>query len=255
MFTTFFSEAVEQLKQNPSAMLAAGGTLELTPDGSLLFAPQAFWPRDGLYTPEQGLSFMLRGYHPSWNTILFRTEVLRTIGTFDASIPNVSDVDFTLRITCRYPYILFRRPCGVFTRHSQSGSEFTDPGVLNQIDTMMERLYSDPLISSYCQDAIRNNLATMKRKRILQVAIKHLIRREPHDAHLAMSIYHGTNPPTALSALVTAIASIGQRFPVVLISFGPLELLRRAVRQTASRIAAAKNGVPLNFKEQLRALG
>jgi len=243
----FFATAVTWLERYPSARLAAGGTLELTGLGELVFAPQAYWPRDGYFSPPQGLDLMLRGFHPSWNTILFRSEILEEIGGFNPDLPNVSDFDFTLRIVCRHPYIVFREPSGVFVRHPSSGGEFADASVIGQFELMTAGLLAAEDISDASKELIRRELPIMLYKRILQIAVKALLRRQPERAREALASYHNRYPATLFSLALDSLARAGTIFPPLLSALLPADALRRRTFKNRIYSAARSNGVLLDI--------
>lgn len=238
----FFETAVSWLDRYPEARFAAGGTLEMSDTGSLLFAPQAYWKNDGYYVPPEGLDLMLTGFHPSWNTMIFRRRVLDEIGEFNAAIPNVSDVDFTFRVACRYPYVVFREPSGIFVRHESSGGEFADTSIVEQYERMMEGLLSAPDIEPAVKALIRRRLSTQLCKRIVQIGIKQLLRNRPEEARKTLAFYHRRYPRTLLSNAVAAGAAAAARAPFLLAALKPLESLRKSVRSRMSRAAAQSSG-------------
>lgn len=245
----FFATAVSWFERYPEARFVAGGTLEMSDRGELLFAPQAYWPREGLFVPPDGLDLMLSGFHPSWNTMIFRTAILQEVGEFNSAIPNVSDLDFTLRIASRYPYIVFREPSGIFVRHAASGGEFSDTSIIAQYETMMAALLADEHIGEPAKALIHTRLLDQLSKRIIQISIKQLLKGEPQHTRQTLRVYHQRYPRTALSAAVTLAARACVMFPPLLRTLGPLERMRKFARTRMTFRAARRNGELLNVGE------
>ncbi|HEY1977504.1 MAG TPA: glycosyltransferase family A protein [Candidatus Baltobacteraceae bacterium] len=245
IFPDFISEAVSWLERFPDARFAAGGTLEVFDNGALLFAPQAFWPRDGCYVTPDGLTHMLQGFHPSWTTVLFRRQVLEEAGEFDPALGNVVDLEYTLRVAAQYPYVVFRKPSGVFSRHSAAGGEFTSAAIVDQFEDMTQRLLALPTLDQPTKAIVESELAGMRHKRAMQVAVKELLRAQPVRAAETLRYYHQRYPRTNLSRFLSLVSAAGAVCPPLLATMRPLEALRRSVVARKSRMAARKHGVDL----------
>lgn len=246
IFPDFISDAVSWLDRVPDARFAAGGTLEVYDTGELLFAPQAFWPRDGRFVSPDGLDLMLRGFHPSWTTVLFRREVLDEVGEFDSALGKVVDLEYTLRIAVEYPYVVFRKPSGIFSRHSDAGGEFTSVAVVDDFEEMARRILELPGLDPRTKSMVDFELSAMRHKRAMQVAVKDLLRAQPGRARETLSYYHERYPKTSLSRFLSLVSAVGTACPPLLLTMRPLEALRRRLVARKSRLAARKRGVDLS---------
>jgi hypothetical protein len=186
---------------------------------------------------------MLSGFHPSWTSILFRRSVLDEVGEFDPALGNLVDLDFTLRIASRYPYVIFRKPSGIFRRHSAAGGEFTSAAVMEQFVKMTERLLASSGVDEASKSLIRAELRPMQYKRVMQVAVKDLLRVEPASSRETLRLYHRAYSKTVLSRFLNTLAVIGTVCPPLLLTLRPLEVLRRNAVALRTRIAARRNGV------------
>lgn len=245
IFPEFFADAISWLDRVPDARFAAGGTLEVYDTGELLFAPQAFWPYDGRYVAPDGLKLLLQGFHPSWTTVLFRTKVLDEAGEFDSALGKVVDLEYTVRIAAAYPYVVFRKPSGIFSRHSAAGGEFTDAGIVDEFDEMARRFAAMPSLDDGVKALIESELGAMRHKRAMQVAVKDLLRMQPDGARRTLRYYHGRYPKTALSRFLSVVSAVGAACPPLLATMRPLETLRRNVVARNSRKAARDRGIDL----------
>jgi cellulose synthase/poly-beta-1,6-N-acetylglucosamine synthase-like glycosyltransferase len=245
----FFADAITWLGRYPAARFAAGGTIEMSERGQFLFAPQAYWQREGYFEPPEGLNLMLRGFHPSWNTVVYRRQALDEAGAFDEALQSTADLDFTLRIACRYPYVVFRKPSGIFVRRTDSITDLTNRSVDQQYDLIIERLASCPDISGDTKELIARTLSGQSGKRLIQIAFRQLLRLDANAAGEALGSYRRRYPRTALYAAVTTIARVGKALPPLLYLLQPIEALRRIVRAWMSLAAARMHGAaPIDSK-------
>ncbi len=243
IFADFFAEAISWLNRVPAAGFAAGGTLEATPDGALLFSPQAYWPRDGSFGLNDGLPLLLRGFHPSWTTMVFRRSVLDLIGAPNPNLPNLLDLDFTLRVATRLPFAVFRRPSGIFLRHASSAGDFADYSVITQYETMIEQ-YSSGELPGHVKALFRTELREQMGKRVCQIAAKQLLRGDARTALETLASYHKRYAPFTASLLIRAIAGSATIFPPLVVAARALDALRRSLRTSASAVAGARNAAP-----------
>lgn len=122
----FYRRALDDLASHPEAMFWAGMTLNADEDGKIWDARVAAWPREGLFTPPEGLLRVMHGMHPVWTGILFRREVLDRVGYPDTQVLGPFDLDFILRVAARFPYLLYKVPVAVYTLNATSFSA-TEP--------------------------------------------------------------------------------------------------------------------------------
>jgi glycosyltransferase involved in cell wall biosynthesis len=122
----FYRRALTGLAAHPEAMFWVGTTLNVDERGTIWDARIARWPRAGIYVPPDGVMAMTGGMAPTWTGILFRREVLELAGFIDPETVGPSDLDYTLRLGARFPYLLERDPVAVFTLNSE-GFSATQP--------------------------------------------------------------------------------------------------------------------------------
>ena len=138
----FFEEAVSDFGQFPDAMFWAGTTVRMTPEGRVYDAHADSWPREGLYTPADGLRELLSGNLLVWTGILFRREVVTNVGLLDLEVGGPSDVDYVLRIAAQYPFVVRKWPAAIFMLNPDSFSETAPfstfwPGWLKMIENIV----------------------------------------------------------------------------------------------------------------------
>lgn len=118
----FYRRALAGLAANPAAMFWIGVTLNVDKRGIIWDARLERWPREGLCSPPEGVLAMVGGLAPTWTGIVFRREVLDLVGFTDPETIGPSDLDFTLRLAARFPYLFEKLPVAVFTLSPDSFS-------------------------------------------------------------------------------------------------------------------------------------
>jgi glycosyltransferase involved in cell wall biosynthesis len=118
----FYKRALHDLDENPGAMFWAGMTLNVDESGKIWYARVDGWAREGLFVPPEGMMAMMHGMSPVWTGIVFRREILDTIGFPDPEVLGPADFDFILRAAARYKYIVRKHPSAVLVLHDTSFS-------------------------------------------------------------------------------------------------------------------------------------
>jgi glycosyltransferase involved in cell wall biosynthesis len=118
----FFRQAMAGFAAHPQAQFWAGLTLNVDESGTIWDARVLRWPREGLYVPPDGLLRITGGMSPTWTSIVFRREVLDSVGLPDRDTLGPMDLDFVLKIAARHPFVLSKAPTAVFTLNTASFS-------------------------------------------------------------------------------------------------------------------------------------
>jgi glycosyltransferase involved in cell wall biosynthesis len=118
----FYRRALAGLTANPDAMFWVGMTLNVDERGTIWDARLEKWPREGKFCPPEGVLSMTGGLAPTWTGIVFRRELLDVLGFIDPETLGPADLDYTLRLGARFPYLVEKHPSAVFTINSGSFS-------------------------------------------------------------------------------------------------------------------------------------
>lgn len=118
----FYKHALASLLEHPDAMFWAGMGLSVDERGTIWDARIDRWPREGVFTPPEGLMAMMHGMAPVWTGVVFRREVLEHIGFLDQDTLGPSDLDFMLRTAASHPYVLSKHPSAVYVLNTKSFS-------------------------------------------------------------------------------------------------------------------------------------
>jgi glycosyltransferase involved in cell wall biosynthesis len=122
LFPGFYKRAVAELIRNPGAMFFAGVTFLVDEQGNICDARLMRWPREGLFTPPEGLMRLMHRMAPIWTGVVFRRDVLDRIGVPDKQVQGPSDLDYMIRITAQFPYLMEKIPAAAYTLNSSSFS-------------------------------------------------------------------------------------------------------------------------------------
>lgn len=128
LLPSFYETALHGFEQHPDAMFSAGSTISMTEKGEVTHVPMAQWARDGYFTPPEGLFVWTIQRHPVLPGLLFRREVTEQVGFPDPDLFN-SDFEYEWRVVSRFPYVVSRIPCAVFTVHEHQTTRNSDAAV------------------------------------------------------------------------------------------------------------------------------
>jgi glycosyltransferase involved in cell wall biosynthesis len=116
----FYETAIAGFLEFPQAAFSAGAVIDMTEEGRFLAISKTTLLERELRIPPQGLFNMITDYI-NWTAILFRQEVISTVGSLDFSVKPI-DLDFVLRTASRFSYAVAKKPCGIFIHHPSSYS-------------------------------------------------------------------------------------------------------------------------------------
>lgn len=139
----FYESALEVFDRHPDVMFVAGTTVVIDEKGIPAYVPLREW-RPGLYRPPDGFVAMWENGHPKWTGILFRREVIQTVGLPDERVGLPGDLDFELRIARRLPFYVLGKACALFVTHEAGDSLWKSVAqVLPGYMIMLDRVLND----------------------------------------------------------------------------------------------------------------
>jgi hypothetical protein len=118
----FYKQAIEELTNHPEAMFFAGVTFLIDEKDNICDARLMRWPREGLFKPPEGLMRLMHRLAPIWTGVVFRREVLDRVGVPDKELVGPSDLDYMIRITAQFPYLMKKIPAAAFMLNPASFS-------------------------------------------------------------------------------------------------------------------------------------
>jgi len=176
LFPNFYASVLPGFEAHPQAMMSIGSTLEFGEDGELLYAPLALWKRNGLYAAPAGAFEMLSNRHPTWTSIVFRRELLDSIGFLDLQVGPPADLDYELRAAARFPIVVTFEPCGAYVRHAGAASIREDTRIVSGFEKIISNLVSDEHIALSDRKRFRSRLTKQIQSKLLEICVKSLLR-------------------------------------------------------------------------------
>jgi glycosyltransferase involved in cell wall biosynthesis len=116
----FYATAMEGYRDCPQAGFVAGSVIVMSDQGEILAVPLDAWPHEGAYAPPEGLIELIAHKLPVWTSILFRKELTDAVGTLDLEVGAASDFDYQLKVAARAPFVISKKPCGIYVSHAAS---------------------------------------------------------------------------------------------------------------------------------------
>ncbi|MBD3337952.1 MAG: glycosyltransferase [Candidatus Lokiarchaeota archaeon] len=121
LLPNFYDDAINALNLNPKAIFFSGQTLRVTSDFKKISGSLDKW-KQGLISPPMGLIHVLEKGIPVWESVLFRSRVLKKVGLLDPSFKHACDQDYIMRIARYYSFYVSKKPCALFFVHDESWS-------------------------------------------------------------------------------------------------------------------------------------
>jgi glycosyltransferase involved in cell wall biosynthesis len=210
----FFERALNDLEAFGMAMFWAGLTVRMTSNGTVYDARVELWPREGLYSPPEGLFELAHGKAPTWTGVVFRREVLDRVGLLDLEVRAPSDLDFILRIAAHYPFLLRKQPVAVFVLNPESFSEQSPladhwPGWLKMIGNVA----AVDSLSGQARERISDMLNADARRMLLRRSANALQKGNYAFARQAARVLHDHYRKPIYGLLIRALAAACANIP------------------------------------------
>ncbi len=117
----FFKDAINILNQHPEAMFFAGQTVMINDKGQKVGESLKSWP-SGIISPPEGLVYIYEKGLPIWESVLFRSNALTSVGFLNSSVNGAADQDFIMRLARKHALYISKQPCASFLFHNDSWS-------------------------------------------------------------------------------------------------------------------------------------
>jgi len=228
----FFRTGVEELQRYPEAMLFVGRLILAQPNGHVFGVTGDKW-RAGLEYPPSTFLKMTGGH--TWTSMIFRRDVLGTVGPLDPQAGPAGDQDFELRVTARHPAVMSKALCAIFCLHPTSNSVSDPvtpllcgiPRIVRNVGRVIDEGVRDGLITIDVGKTMRTAMLAGLRQQLLTTALVAACRGQRESAIAAADFlaqpagYNGharflralANPALPRSLVSTAyrIARLGRR--------------------------------------------
>lgn len=236
----FYERALDALQRHPGAMLAALQVLHVDPRGRVLGVQGASW-KAGLHQPGEALLEILAHGHPTWTGVLFRREIVATVGPLDEQTGNASDLDFELRAAGRCPIVLCTEPGAVFLSH-EGGASF-GPVLGDTIPTwqrIIGKIAADEQIPRPIRTGVAADLAHRVDERLFTIAVGAARRGNREEASRAATLLAERARGQRRSRVASAIVAICARVPPARAPLGLVVALRNWRHRRRWRDAQAR---------------
>ncbi len=205
---------MDGFKKYPEAFFSVASTAYMDYGGDLLSPFVSNW-REGLYEPPEGVIEILKRGNMVWTGILFRKEIIKKIGILDERVGMACDLDFVLQGAARFPFIVSPKSGAILFVDHLSGNEarrfnFTWPGWLEMIRNITEI----EQIPSNIRIEIEQILTEQLKKRLFQIGIASIIRKNFDDTYQAASVLNSRYHWKIRAFLLFVSAKVCQYFPL-----------------------------------------
>ena len=237
----FYEGAIRGFDEHADALFSAGSVISMTHRGEILGSQLSLWPRDGYYTPPEGLFRMIEIEHPTWTGVLFRKEVIQRIGLLDQEVGALVDMDFELRIAALSPFVISRKPCAIFVYHPSSFCSLMDlhhiwPGWLKIISNLTEDKRIPPHVRARAEEALTRRLISS----LFGTGL--IVRKEFEQAYRAAEILRANYNQTKKAAVLYTITKLCEHFPPAFFLLVGRSRIRLAIRWIKSQILKKQLG-------------
>ncbi len=153
----FFEVAMQSLSANPDAMFYAGLTVQV--EDNKIIGVSKNGGRFGVLSPPDSLLDIL-DHQLLWNSIVFRSKVVDSVGFLDADVGGPADMDFEFRVAAQHPVVISTEPSAVYMLHTQNvyarSSDYRS--YMRGFKLITSRMMSDDSLSLDTRMQIKNKL-------------------------------------------------------------------------------------------------
>jgi hypothetical protein len=208
----FFQTGIRELQRYPEAMLFIGRLVIAQPDGYVFRVTGSKWTMEGLEFPPSTFVKLAEG--DTWTSMIFRRDVLDTVGTLDPEIGPAGDHDFELRVAALYPAVISRSLCAIFCIHPASSSVSRPlthllkgiPRIVRNVNQIIDRGVSEQRISIEAGHTMRRVLITGLRRQLATMALVAALKGQPESIVAAVDFLaqeHGFSRRAMLLKVLT----------------------------------------------------
>ena len=237
----FYRNALAGLRENPQAMFWVGETIWVNELGLVWDARVSRWPREGVFSPPEGLTRMMHGLAPTWTGVVFRREIFDRIGFLDLEALGPCDLDFMLRAASQ-PFVLSKSPSAVYMINTASFSATQPlssfwPGWQKLFRNMEHNAAFDPGTRSVALAALHRDAQRMLFRRGVNALTTRRYDFSREAAH-ALQSYYGMR---ARSRTLEVLAAVCERAPWL------QRLFAAAYRWLERRLVASRGELEVQF--------
>lgn len=158
----FFEDAIEGLSRYKEAILFAGQSIKINEKGQELGGSVDLW-RPGLIYPPDGLLYIFEKGIPNWESVMFRSVVISSVGLLDPAFGGGADQDFMMRIAREHAFHISKKPYAHFLYHRDS---WTNSRGLDDFLSEEKKLLRPWLRDRDLKDVIKVRIKKASNKRV-----------------------------------------------------------------------------------------
>jgi len=207
----FFECAINKLKCHSNAVLFAGQAIRVNERGQKVSGSLDHWDLGIVPPPKAFLSILEKGI-PNWESVVFRSEIIKKVGLLNASFHGAADQDFMMRIARNHTFYTSAKPCALFLFHKNSWSSNRDPlEVMTTIKKRLQPFLQDESLSPKMKLRIRKARRNKINATIREVVYKKCLAEENAEAiemlSKLMSIEEALNFKTLIVIMLAKLSS------------------------------------------------
>jgi hypothetical protein len=185
-----FETAFNGFDRFPDAAFSGGSTITSSDAGEVLAVPVSLWKREGYYSPPDGLLEIFGARNPTWTSIVFQKSAFDAVGGLDSDSGELADVDLVFRIAVRFPFVISKKPCGIYVSHGETYSNSVRmrtmwPGWLKVIQNVSECEEIPMDIRVKCE----RQLISVLKNVFFSMAIRAIVRDDFEDVYDSAALY------------------------------------------------------------------
>lgn len=151
----FYAAALEGFRKYPDALFSAGVCVALSEEGGARMG--ARMPREGYYSPPDGLLEWRLMNHPYITSSLLRREVVERFGLMNDLM--TSDLDLELRIVAQAAYVISFQPYAIIVSHDANCTKVAAPEAWwHSYQTVTRNLAAITALPADLQARVQSNL-------------------------------------------------------------------------------------------------
>lgn len=247
LLPSFFEVALGALQSDPKLGFAVTDVIHIDQDGIVLRSNGKHLS-PGSYEPPDGMVMVLDPGLPMWHGMLFRRQVLETVGRLSVDAGNAADLDYVLRAASHFRFRVEPDAGAVFSHSEDSVSgdiqlDSTWPGWLS----IMEHVAADKSVPTGLRDRVHSMLTERLISRLYDAGLAASRRGDFAVARQVRTLlrdrYHQARKAAAIGAVGVVCRYIPGAVPALRAGRrGWLTLRGHSRRRTSMRLADLPGG-------------
>ncbi len=209
----FYEITLQGFERHPKSIFSMGAVIDADDKGSAIDIRLSKWPEKDYYSPPEGLLEMV-GKYSNWTGILFRKEVIESIGALDMQMKAI-DIDYVLRAAAAASFAVSKEPCAVFVQSADSysgthGFKLVYPGW----PMMISKIRDHPELSLDAKEKAEKILQNELQELLFMIAVRSLHKKNCLEASSIISTFKQEGGKRHKVLLLTMFIKMCQYLPI-----------------------------------------